>query len=226
MPDRPDTHGQRPSGLHHHRGVRAVAWSVIVAAVALGAQAAWNRTGLSDLVSLSAVAPVEVPVGAGLVPGANGPVATLAIAAPRSSPAVIENRIASVPASPEPAAGAGAVRPLAYGNRPLRQARTMTMVVTAYCPGKCCCGKFADGITASGMSIYTNGMKLVAADTRVLPMKTVIAVPGYNGGRPVPVLDRGGAIKGHRLDLLMPSHAIAKAWGKRTLTVTVYEYAD
>jgi hypothetical protein len=40
------------------------------------------------------------------------------------------------------------------------------------------------------------------------------------------VLDRGGAIKGHRLDVLFPTHEQARAWGVRKLRVTVWEYAD
>ena len=69
-------------------------------------------------------------------------------------------------------------------------------------------------------------MKLVAADTRLLPFGSIITVPGYNGGRPVPVLDRGGLIKGHRLDVLYPTHEIALQWGNQHLNVDVWEYDD
>lgn len=102
----------------------------------------------------------------------------------------------------------------------------MEMIVTAYSPDERSCGKSADGITASGMSVWTNGMKLVAADTSVLPMKSVISIPGYNHGKPVPVLDRGGAIKGNRLDVLFPTHETARKWGRQKLTVVVWEYMD
>lgn len=115
---------------------------------------------------------------------------------------------------------------LNFNGRPLRKSREMTMLVTAYSPDSRSCGKFADGITASGYSVWTNGMKLVAADTDLLPFGTVITVPGYNDGQPVPVLDRGGKIKGNRLDLLHPTHEIARQWGAQRLTVTVWEYAD
>ena len=81
-------------------------------------------------------------------------------------------------------------------------------------------------MTASGYSVWTNGMKLVAADTRLLPFGSVLSVQGYNDGNPVPVLDRGGKIKGRRLDLLMPTHEIALQWGVRQIDVTVWEYAD
>lgn len=113
-----------------------------------------------------------------------------------------------------------------FNGRPLRPAGTLSMTVTAYSPDARSCGKWADGRTASGMSVWTNGMKLVAADTRLLRFGTLVSVPGYHHGRPVPVLDRGGAIKGHRLDVLMPTHEIARRWGVRRLDVTVWEYAD
>ena len=116
--------------------------------------------------------------------------------------------------------------PVYFDSRPLRKVRTMRMLVTAYSPDEKSCGRFADGVTASGFSVWTNGMKMVAADTKVLPFKSIISVPGYNGGRPVPVLDRGGRIKGQRLDVLYPTHARANRWGKQWLDVDVWEYAD
>lgn len=113
-----------------------------------------------------------------------------------------------------------------FDGRPLRKVRTIRMRVTAYSPDERSCGKWADGVTASGYSVWTNGMKLAAADTRILPFKTVITVPGYNDSRPIPVLDRGGKIKGHRLDVLYPTHARALQWGTQLLDVDVWEYAD
>ncbi len=113
-----------------------------------------------------------------------------------------------------------------FGGRKVRPARTLWMTVTAYSPDHRSCGKFADGITASNKSVWTNGMKLVAADTRLLPFGTLLSVPGYDQGRVVPVLDRGGAIKGNRLDVLYPTHAIARKWGVQKLPVTVWEYVD
>lgn len=113
-----------------------------------------------------------------------------------------------------------------FAGRPLRKVREMSMLVTAYSPDEQSCGIWADGVTASGYSVWTNGMKLVAADTRLLPFGTIVTVPGYNDGRPVQVLDRGGKIKGHRLDVLYPTHQRALKWGAQRLNVTVWEYAD
>jgi len=113
-----------------------------------------------------------------------------------------------------------------FNGRPIKPVRTIRMLVTAYSPDARSCGKFADGITASGYSVWTNGGKLVAADTRILPFGSLIRVPGYDSGDVVPVLDVGGKIKGHRLDVLFPTHEQARRWGKKWLDVTVYDYAD
>ncbi|MFW5653384.1 MAG: 3D domain-containing protein [Planctomycetota bacterium] len=114
---------------------------------------------------------------------------------------------------------------LFFDGRPIRPVRTVTMVVTAYSPDARSCAPFDDGITASGKSVWTNGGKLIAADKKYA-YGTLMSVPGYNGGRPTPVLDRGGAIKGNRLDVLYPTHNIARQWGVQRLTVTIWEYAD
>lgn len=113
-----------------------------------------------------------------------------------------------------------------FDGRKVRPARTIWMTVTAYSPDHRSCGEFADGITASGKSIWTNGMKLVAADKRLMPFGTLLSIPGYDGGAIVPVLDRGGAIKGNRLDVLYPTHSTARKWGVQRLPVVVWEYAD
>ncbi len=113
-----------------------------------------------------------------------------------------------------------------FNGRPARPVRTVWITVTAYSPDHRSCGEHADGITASNKSVWTNAMKLVAADTSILPMGTMLSIPGYDDGRIVPVLDRGGAIKGARLDVLFPSHDEALQWGVQRLPVTIWEYAD
>lgn len=90
-----------------------------------------------------------------------------------------------------------------------------TVVVTAYCPCDKCCGRFADGQTASG--IPADG-KIIAA-AKWVPFNTVIRVPGYGTGS---VQDRGRAIQGDRLDVLYKTHAEAKRFGRRRLTVSVW----
>lgn len=113
-----------------------------------------------------------------------------------------------------------------FNGRPVRPARTITMKVTAYSADAASCYPFADGQTATLHSVEANGGFLVAADTDLLPFGTMLSIEGYNDGKVVPVLDRGGAIKGNRLDLLFPSHEAALQWGVKTLDVVVWEYAD
>lgn len=118
----------------------------------------------------------------------------------------------------------GAVR--WFDGKRVRPVRTLWMKVTAYSPDARSCGKWADGQTATLHSVWTNGMRLVAADTKVLPYRSMITVPGYADDQIVPVLDCGGAIKGMRLDVLMPTHRIARKWGVRHLPVTVWAYDE
>ncbi len=91
-----------------------------------------------------------------------------------------------------------------------------TVEATGYCPCTICCGPSACGLTASGAPAQG---RLLAAP-RSIPFGTRIKVPGYSKGT-VPVLDRGKAIRGNRLDLLFSSHEEARLWGKRKMTVWI-----
>lgn len=63
----------------------------------------------------------------------------------------------------------------------------------------------------------------IAADPRLIRPGTVLYVPGYGWGK---VADRGGGIKGRRLDVFMGSGepALRKAlkWGRRKVSVSVF----
>jgi 3D (Asp-Asp-Asp) domain-containing protein len=97
--------------------------------------------------------------------------------------------------------------------------RMVRMRVTAYCPCERCCGRWADGYTANGHEIQ-EGDCFVAADKKYR-FGTEMIVPGYNDGRAIRVLDRGGVIKGDRLDVFFPSHKQATHWGVKYLDVKV-----
>ncbi len=103
--------------------------------------------------------------------------------------------------------------------QPTSQWRTVRMRVTAYCPCRKCCGKFADGITACGHKIG-KGDTFAAADKRY-SFGTEMVVAGYNNGKPIKVMDRGGAIRGNRLDVFFPTHKEARKWGVKYLDVKV-----
>ena len=99
--------------------------------------------------------------------------------------------------------------------------KTVRMEVTGYCPCEKCCGKWAKTPmsrrkTASGKllkDLIASGTKFCAADKSV-KFGTVFFVPGY--GR-CSVEDRGGAIKGGKIDLFFPTHSDALAWGRRII---------
>ena len=93
------------------------------------------------------------------------------------------------------------------------------MRVTAYCWCWKCCGKHSDGITANGHRIRL-GDTFVAAD-KMYSFGTEMVIPGYNNSQPVKVLDRGGAIRGNKLDVFFNSHQRAKLWGVKYLPVKV-----
>lgn len=99
--------------------------------------------------------------------------------------------------------------------------RIMLMEVTAYCPCPKCCGPKAQGITASGKHVSYNDGRFVAADTRHLPFGTQIQIPGYHNEAKVEVIDRGGAIKGNKLDVFFPTHQEALEWGRQWVAVKV-----
>lgn len=108
-------------------------------------------------------------------------------------------------------------------NDPLNAHRILWMEVTAYCPCTICCGKGAMGLTASGKHVSYNEGQFVAADTDVLPFGTKLLIPGYADEQTIEVIDRGGAIKGHKLDVFFASHQQAMEWGRQWIPVTVVD---
>lgn len=98
--------------------------------------------------------------------------------------------------------------------------KTLRMRVTAYCPCEICCGEWADGVTANGHRIE-DGDCFVAADKR-FDFGTKMLIEGYNGGNEIEVLDRGGAIKGNKLDVFFHTHQAALEWGVRYIDVKIF----
>ena len=58
------------------------------------------------------------------------------------------------------------------------------------------------------------GMKLIAVDPSVIPLGSTVNVEGY--GIAI-AADTGGAIKGHKIDVLMPDKASSSNWGRKML---------
>lgn len=94
--------------------------------------------------------------------------------------------------------------------------KTETYVITAYCPCVKCCGK-TNGITASGVKAVQG---VTVAMDKSIPFGTKIYIDGV--GERI-VQDRGGAIKGNRIDLYFESHQSALNFGRQTREVCINE---
>jgi 3D (Asp-Asp-Asp) domain-containing protein len=94
-----------------------------------------------------------------------------------------------------------AVSPISSG------AQTLTVTATGYSlPGK----------TATGLPV---GYGVVAVDPSVIPLGTRLAIPGYGEGV---AADTGSAVLGYTIDVWFPTLEAAKAWGRRTVTITLH----
>ncbi|WP_272479976.1 3D domain-containing protein [Aquibacillus koreensis] len=94
---------------------------------------------------------------------------------------------------------------------------TYTMTATAYTAE--CTG--CSGITATGINLLEDrDKKVIAVDPSVIPLGTRVHVEGY--GEAI-AGDTGGAIKGNKIDIHVPTKEIAFNWGVRTVEVTILE---
>ncbi|MDQ0177702.1 3D domain-containing protein [Bacillus chungangensis] len=103
-----------------------------------------------------------------------------------------------------------------------------TVTATGYTAGFESTGKTPGhpeyGITYSGIKVKRDLYSTVAADLNVFPLGTILFIPGYGYGV---VADKGGAIKGDKLDLYYETvDDVYTQWGKKTLDVYVVEMGD
>ena len=86
--------------------------------------------------------------------------------------------------------------------------------LTGYCSCAKCCGK-SDGITSSGYQLTdADHLKVCAAPSSFAFGTTINISGGWSGS--VVVQDRGGDIKGKRLDIYCKTHQEALNFGKKT----------
>jgi 3D (Asp-Asp-Asp) domain-containing protein len=116
-------------------------------------------------------------------------------------------RLQTRPKPPAPAVATPAQTPPAAPPPPPPGGRTLVVTATAYS---------LPGHTATGMPV---GWGVVAVDPSVIPLGTRLRVPGYGDGV---AADVGSGIRGRMIDLWFPTLAQARAWGRRTVTVTLY----
>ncbi|HWS55954.1 MAG TPA: 3D domain-containing protein [Pyrinomonadaceae bacterium] len=74
------------------------------------------------------------------------------------------------------------------------------------------------GRTASGKPVRRG---LIAADRRVLPIGTRVRLDAGSYSGEYVVADTGGAVRGRKIDIWMPSTGEAMRFGRRTVKLTV-----
>ncbi len=93
--------------------------------------------------------------------------------------------------------------------------KTMTVsatAYTAYCAG-------CSGTTATGIDLRSNpNQKVIAVDPSVIPLGSKVWVEGY--GEAI-AGDTGGAIKGNKIDVFIPTQGEALNWGRKNITIKV-----
>ncbi|SDH00082.1 3D (Asp-Asp-Asp) domain-containing protein [Planococcus glaciei] len=95
--------------------------------------------------------------------------------------------------------------------------KEMTVSATAYTAF--CAG--CSGVTATGQDLRSNpNQKVIAVDPTVIPLGSKVWVEGY--GTAI-AGDTGGAIKGNKIDVFIPSQGAALDWGRKTINIKILD---
>jgi len=84
--------------------------------------------------------------------------------------------------------------------------------VTAYCPCEQCCGRWADGLTATGIPA---GPGVVAVDPDVIPLGSTVVIDGQR------YLAADTGVNGLHVDICLPDHRDTIAFGVQTAEVWI-----
>ncbi|HSJ36793.1 MAG TPA: LysM peptidoglycan-binding domain-containing protein [Planococcus sp. (in: firmicutes)] len=117
----------------------------------------------------------------------------------------------SAPAQSTAPAQTSAPAPSAQSGKEMTVSAT---AYTAYCTG-------CSGITRTGIDLRSNpNQKVIAVDPTVIPLGSKVWVEGYG----VAIAgDTGGAIKGNKIDVFIPSKEAALQWGRKNVTIKILE---
>lgn len=132
----------------------------------------------------------------------------------------------------------GTIEAISRGGRLLAVRRMLTVTATAYCSGVSgtgcpvdhrgwtqCTGPYANGYTSIGWpAIAGNGSRenphIVAVDPSRIPLRSLLYIEGLGFAY---AADVGSAIKGNRIDILMPTHYEAWRFGRQTRVVYIID---
>ena len=116
------------------------------------------------------------------------------------------------PAAQAPKESEPAVEAASTSNTSSKEITVKATAYTASCEG-------CSGTTATGINLKANpNAKVIAVDPSVIPLGSKVYVEGY--GEAI-AGDTGGAIKGNRIDVFIPSEQDAINFGVKQLKVTI-----
>jgi 3D (Asp-Asp-Asp) domain-containing protein/LysM repeat protein len=120
-------------------------------------------------------------------------------------------------AAPAAAPAAKQVTATPTASKPAASSNQITVEATAYtasCEG-------CSGITKTGVNLKANpDAKVIAVDPSVIPLGSRVYVEGYGYAT---AEDIGGAIKGNRIDVFVPTQSGALQWGRKSVKVTILD---
>jgi 3D (Asp-Asp-Asp) domain-containing protein len=198
----------------HAENMKNLNKTVSVVAAATKPAVTINQTTIQA--KTSAVTPVAKPAQA-------KPVVTKAKPVAASAPAAVTSAPTANPASPETAVDDHAQTASSQSNDQSNEqtsnsnsdAKVITVKATAYtasCEG-------CSGITKTGVNIKENpDAKVIAVDPSVIPLGSKVYIEGFGEAT---AADTGGAIKGHRIDVFIPTEQGARNFGVKQLKVTI-----
>ncbi|MGM0750832.1 MAG: LysM peptidoglycan-binding domain-containing protein [Bacillota bacterium] len=118
------------------------------------------------------------------------------------------------PAEAQPAEEEPAAEEPASQEEAVKEITVEATAYTASCEG-------CSGTTATGVNLLENpDAKVIAVDPNVIPLGSKVYVEGYGYAT---AEDTGGAIKGNRIDVFIPSKDQAVDWGRKSVNVKILE---
>ena len=102
--------------------------------------------------------------------------------------------------------------------KPEPEPEQITVIATAYvsnCQG--CIGITKGGTDVRNTIYHDSGYRIIATDPDIIPLGSLVEI----NGQKFIADDIGGAIKGHRIDILMESESEALEFGIKEMNVTI-----
>ncbi|TAA72598.1 3D domain-containing protein [Planococcus salinarum] len=167
-----------------------------------------NKISLDELMSWNGITGHLIYPGDKLVVSGG-----TAVSAPKAPAASTTPTSAPAPAPAQSTAPAQTSAP-APSSQSGKEMTVSATAYTAFCVG-------CSGTTYTGIDLRANpNQKVIAVDPTVIPLGSKVWVEGYG----VAIAgDIGGAIKGNKIDVFIPSQEAALQWGRKNVTIKILE---